>query len=397
MSVPDDVLRIEGLGVDIAGRTLLRDITLRSGAAGFHIVMGPVGVGKSTLLSVLGAQSGDAVQVVGGEVWYRGAPISAANRPAIIRQATRAERKAWSRPAATVMGLIEAALRDDPAALCLDEPTASLAHDEVLPILRRLKEESRHRVILMVTHNTQHARMVGDRMTVIGGGRVIECGEVAALFAAPRHAATKQFLKTGSMTLARPDAHARTLAPELRGMPQLGRDLAADDGDDGMVWVIRRSLALLRPEAGAGVADVIARVRDGGFDAVLVPEPAGGVLRDAMLAAGVEMIPGPEAPPDPADAARASLVYARAMEARLARGQAVLVAAHGAERVALRVATVQLLLRGLTAHDAIDLINGKFAAGGLSMADEQFLWDVELQLDLAEAQAEGGSANQPGA
>lgn len=380
----DHMLCVEGLDVNVGQRGLLRDIHLQCGEHGFHIVMGPVGVGKSTLMSILGARPNEDLQVTFRTLRYGGRLVDAGNHPPVIWQASREEQKLAPRSVRIVMTLIDEALRDNPAAICLDEPTASLAHDEVLPVLQRLKLESKRRAILMVTHNTEHARLVGDWITVLGGGRVIECGPVSEVFTAPKDPATKRFLKTGGMTLPRPDADVRTLAPELRGMTQLGREFAAEAMEQGLVWIIRRAFALLRPDRaqGASIQSIVALLREHEFATAIVADNGDPALRDALEASNIEIIKMSISSLTGAQAVQAGLACTKLIDARIGSGQHVVAIADEVNQAAACIAAAQLICRGLTAQDAVEIVNSKLSDAGLAMEEEQFLWDLELALDL---------------
>lgn len=381
-------MRVDGLGVYIGQRELLRDIDISCGEREFHILMGPVGAGKSTLLSLLDGRADDPVRMTAGAISYCGAAIGLGNHPAVIHQASREEQKRRSRSTSTVLAMIDAALLDDPALLCLDEPTASLGHEEVLPILSRLKDEAKRRAILMVTHNTEHARLVADRVTVIGGGKVIESGAASDVFNAPRNAITKQFLRTGSMALPRPDAPARTLAPELRGLTDIGRDLAAAVPERELVWVIRNALAVIQTDTDrdpAG-ADLAGRLRERGFHAAIITKDHAAAIRDILESAGIEVIEAPMLADAGTEPVEPWLAFARQLDARMVSGLRLACIADGDDRSSvILVAAMQLITRGLTAIDTVALVNAKLSDHGLTLDQEQLLWNCELALDLASA------------
>lgn len=90
---------------------------------------------------------------------------------------------------------IARALAMEPQVILFDEPTSALDPElvgEVLATIRGLAEEKRTMVI--VTHEMSFARDVANRVVFFDKGRIIEQGDPKALFAAPQHERTRQFL-----------------------------------------------------------------------------------------------------------------------------------------------------------------------------------------------------------
>jgi Fe-S cluster assembly ATP-binding protein len=69
------MLSVRDLSVDVAGKTILRNLNLEVRAGEVHAVMGPNGSGKSTLAQVLAGHP--AYTVTGGEVTYLGRDLLA--------------------------------------------------------------------------------------------------------------------------------------------------------------------------------------------------------------------------------------------------------------------------------------------------------------------------------
>ena len=91
---------------------------------------------------------------------------------------------------------IARALAMQPEVILFDEPTSALDPelvDEVLATIRTLAEEQR--TMLIVTHEMGFARDVANRVIFIDQGVIVEQGAAKALFAAPQHARTRQFLR----------------------------------------------------------------------------------------------------------------------------------------------------------------------------------------------------------
>jgi polar amino acid transport system ATP-binding protein len=90
---------------------------------------------------------------------------------------------------------IARALAMQPEAMLFDEVTSALDPElvgEVLKVMRQLAQDGMTMVI--VTHEMQFAREVADRVIVMDQGRIIEVGDPQAIFRAPAHPRTAEFL-----------------------------------------------------------------------------------------------------------------------------------------------------------------------------------------------------------
>lgn len=80
-----------------------------------------------------------------------------------------------------------------PALLACDEPVASLdvsIQAQVLELLNRLREQTKMSM-LFVSHNLNVVRYICDRVTVMYLGRIVETGDVDAVFGNPKHPYTR--------------------------------------------------------------------------------------------------------------------------------------------------------------------------------------------------------------
>lgn len=77
----------------------------------------------------------------------------------------------------------------DPAVLLVDEPSAGLDPITVEEIDRLLLERKERAGVTMVvvTHNIPSARLLGDELAVLGGGRLLACGRADELACSPDH------------------------------------------------------------------------------------------------------------------------------------------------------------------------------------------------------------------
>ena len=103
------------------------------------------------------------------------------------------------------------ALAAGPKVIIADEPTSMLDASTrvgVLDLLRRLTRE-RGISILLITHDLATARHLADRLVVLAGGRVVEQGVTATVFASPSHPYTRQLLEASRAARAAPPAASR--------------------------------------------------------------------------------------------------------------------------------------------------------------------------------------------
>jgi polar amino acid transport system ATP-binding protein len=90
---------------------------------------------------------------------------------------------------------IARALAMDPKLMLFDEPTSALDPElvgEVLDVMKDLAKEGM--TMIVVTHEIGFAREVGDNLTFMDGGVVVESGSPREIIANPQHERTKSFL-----------------------------------------------------------------------------------------------------------------------------------------------------------------------------------------------------------
>jgi oligopeptide/dipeptide ABC transporter ATP-binding protein len=94
--------------------------------------------------------------------------------------------------------IIAMALACCPALLIADEPTTALdvtIQLQILHLIRRLQAEM-NMSVLFITHNLGVVALVADRVAVMYAGRIVEQGDVAAVFSSPLHPYTRALLRS---------------------------------------------------------------------------------------------------------------------------------------------------------------------------------------------------------
>ncbi|HEY3293178.1 MAG TPA: amino acid ABC transporter ATP-binding protein, partial [Candidatus Nanopelagicaceae bacterium] len=90
---------------------------------------------------------------------------------------------------------IARALAMEPALMLFDEPTSALDPElvgEVLDVMRKLAEDGM--TMIVVTHEMNFAREVGDALVFMDGGVVVESGNPRDVLGNPQQERTKSFL-----------------------------------------------------------------------------------------------------------------------------------------------------------------------------------------------------------
>ncbi len=224
----DATLRVRGLRVRIGALDVLDGVDLELHASRRTVVVGPNGAGKSTLLLALhGLVEPSAGRVEGVPSRPRLALVF--QRPAMLRRSVRANvthaLKVAGVPGAERLRRADAALADvglayaaerparalsggeqqrlaiaraqalEPDCLLLDEPTSSLDPAAGAAIERHLLALSaRGTGLVMTTHDLAQARRVAEQVVMMHRGRLVEAGDAASFFAAPRTEAARRFL-----------------------------------------------------------------------------------------------------------------------------------------------------------------------------------------------------------
>lgn len=138
---------------------------------------------------------------------------------------------------------IAMALACDPDLLILDEPTTGLdarTESAILEILAELKQK-RKLSLLLISHNIAAISDIADRVAVLYGGKLMECGPIDAVLKRPAHRYTKLLLNAVPTIVGaqRPlvDIPWQESALPRSGCPFRGRcDLAVEACADGLSY-----------------------------------------------------------------------------------------------------------------------------------------------------------------
>jgi polar amino acid transport system ATP-binding protein len=239
----ESVIRLEGVHKSFGDNHVLKGIDLEVASGDVLTIIGPSGSGKSTLLRCVNLleplQSG-RIFFEGEEITRSGTDLSAVRQhigmvfqqfnlfPHLsvmnnltlaarrIRKQSRKEAEARARVLLERVGLAEKAsqyphqlsggqqqrvaiaraLMMNPHVMLFDEVTSALDPElvgEVLLVMRDLARDGM--TMLVVTHEMQFAREVGDRVIFMDEGRIVEQGNPADVLDRPREERTQKFLR----------------------------------------------------------------------------------------------------------------------------------------------------------------------------------------------------------
>ncbi|MEO5577252.1 MAG: amino acid ABC transporter ATP-binding protein [Gaiellaceae bacterium] len=240
----EPVVRLEGVHKSFGDNEVLCGIDLEVRSGEVLTIIGPSGSGKSTLLrcvNLLEPLNAGRIFFEGEEITRKGADLSGTRQrigmvfqqfnlfPHLtvmnnltlatrrIRRHPRAEAEARARQMLERVGLAEKAgqhphqlsggqqqrvaiaraLMMDPHVMLFDEVTSALDPElvgEVLIVMRDLARDM-GMTMLVVTHEMQFAREVGDRLVFMDEGRIVEQGVPVDVLDRPQEERTRRFLR----------------------------------------------------------------------------------------------------------------------------------------------------------------------------------------------------------
>lgn len=258
------VLQLRDWGCAFGRKIVLDGVELSlAGAHGVDVLMGPVKTGKSTLMRTLaGHYARNSLLHQWGAACLLGESLQDGNRPLLLQQHARLldqplhavlvhrlrelgtlSAPQWRDRAAQVLqdtGLTDRVRNLDqpvlqlppvlqrsvniaslvavrPALLMVDEPTYGLAESDAHALIDWLRQIGTRQRLLVSLHHQQQARRLGDRVILIGGGRVLAHQDISAFFLHPANAWVEKFVHSGSLDLPSPGARPEDLeAPEFQ-------------------------------------------------------------------------------------------------------------------------------------------------------------------------------------
>lgn len=233
------MLRVQEVTKKYGGDTILKSVSLKIEEGERVVMIGPSGSGKSTLLRCMaGLETTDS-----GKVWYKGHDVEEVVRydrteigmifqsfdlfqhltalenimlaPRLVKKVAKEEAKETALALLDKMHLkdrayhypdqlsggqqqriaIARALAMNPKLMFFDEPTSALDPEmtaEVLDVIVDLVEDGM--TVVVVTHEMEFARRVGDRIIFMDQGKIIEDLPSGELSAATKNPRIKQFL-----------------------------------------------------------------------------------------------------------------------------------------------------------------------------------------------------------
>ena len=244
-------LNIQDLSVRYGSRQVLYKINYSIPDRGIHVIMGPGGGGKSTLLKTLCLPRQMATSaVVSGNITRNSVHLEAPF-PSIIHQQARSYQstvreylfKGHPRRASLlrteqhdlinalferygfqaqtpdpetgvlsldlfmrrVLSVFHVLLRD-PTLTCIDEPLRALREDEVERFIHFLKQVADERALIVTTHHQRYAKSLASTSVLLAGGQLHGHTDAVYFFRGGGNKHVEHYLRTGGSPLLSPKA-----------------------------------------------------------------------------------------------------------------------------------------------------------------------------------------------
>ena len=137
--------------------------------------------------------------------------------------------------------MIAMAVAAEPKLLIADEPTTALdvaVQAQILDLLARL-QQAHNMTMLYITHDLNLVRRFADDVAVMRGGRIVETGAAAEVFARPQHEYTQMLLNAGAARKVVPLADKPATVLQAKQLSVAVKETAG--------WFKKRNKTLLEP------------------------------------------------------------------------------------------------------------------------------------------------------
>jgi len=323
-------IRIEGLEKRYEGRRVLGPVDLLIEDGEFFTFVGPSGCGKSTLLNLIAGVD----EASAGRIWFGEREVSALAAedrdvamvfqsyalyphltvreniafPLRVRGRPREEVARDVERVARTLGLVELldrrpkqlsggqrqrvalgrALVRRPAAFLMDEPLSNLDAGLRLEMREELKRlhESHGITTIYVTHDQEEAMALSDRVAVIEGGAVRQCGRPQAVYDDPDDLFVARFLGSPPINVIRPEG--------VSGLRAIAEPPARPGGGEALLAIRPENVTVAEEAAPGSLPVEVVLVEPVGAELRVVCELAGQRIR-ARVAPGAAVARGAQA------------------------------------------------------------------------------------------------------